>query len=238
MVQASHKLRAVPVSSADAPALPSTGRRRCSRGALSLIVDGGETLKPREWDEAELVSRIFGGSDLLAEDELVRRYSHGLLIMLRQRCGNPDLAADLHQDAFVVVLKRLREKGIEDPSRLKAFLHRTAVNLVIGDYRRTQRRDTHADIERIERCADDAEDAVTRVIKTQAAELVRQLIGELRMPRDRELLERYYLKDEDKQSICVDLSLDTLHFDRVLFRARQRLKALAQKCAEVPELRT
>ena len=44
--------------------------------------------------------------------------------------------------------------------------------------------------------------------------------------RDREILRRYYLSDDDKQRICQDLQLTSAHFDRVLFRAKQRMREL------------
>jgi len=36
----------------------------------------------------------------------------------------------------------------------------------------------------------------------------------------------YYAKEEEKSSICDRLELTSAHFDRVLFRARSRLKQL------------
>ena len=42
--------------------------------------------------------------------------------------------------------------------------------------------------------------------------------------RDRTLLVRFYLDEEEKESICQDLRLDARQFDRVLHRARQRLR--------------
>jgi RNA polymerase sigma-70 factor (ECF subfamily) len=38
-------------------------------------------------------------------------------------------------------------------------------------------------------------------------------------------LKRFYVQDEDKASICSYLGVDSTHFNRVLFRARQRLKS-------------
>lgn len=45
---------------------------------------------------------------------------------------------------------------------------------------------------------------------------MRQLIRELPTERDRQLLLRFYVTEEDKESLCADLGLDSLHFNRVL----------------------
>ena len=174
-----------------------------------------------------LVERIRAG-DAQAETELVNRYSRGVQFLLQHRSGDDQLASDLHQETFCVVLLRLREKGLADPKKLAAVVHRTAGNLFIGDYRKLRRRNTHADIDRIVREADPSSQALARVLQTERAQLVRKLISELRQERDRELLKRFYLREESKQQLCEEFELDHLHFDRVLFRARQRLKRLAQ----------
>jgi RNA polymerase sigma-70 factor (ECF subfamily) len=51
-------------------------------------------------------------------------------------------------------------------------------------------------------------------------------LDELGTPRDREILTRVYLRDEDKTDVCAALDVDATHFNRVLFRARQRFREL------------
>ena len=46
--------------------------------------------------------------------------------------------------------------------------------------------------------------------------------------RDREILVRLYLQEEEKDTICRDLGLEAEHFDKVLHRARGRLKELLE----------
>ena len=46
--------------------------------------------------------------------------------------------------------------------------------------------------------------------------------------RDREVVKRFYLDEEDKDAICRDLGLSALHFDKVIFRARQRMRSLLE----------
>jgi RNA polymerase sigma-70 factor (ECF subfamily) len=53
-------------------------------------------------------------------------------------------------------------------------------------------------------------------------------MGEL-VPRYRELLLRFYISEEPKEEICVDLGLTSEQFDGVLHRARKRCKAIYLK---------
>lgn len=179
---------------------------------------------------AELVRRIHQGKgrDAAAETELVRRYSRGLLYMLRRTAGDPALADDLHQETFRVVIERLRERGLEDPERLAGFLHRTAKNLFIGGYRKVVRRKTEGEVDGLEAVPDPAADPHQRAVREEESALVRRLIGELETDRDRQILYRFYIAEEDKERICADLDLSSLHFNRVLFRARQRFKDLLE----------
>lgn len=175
---------------------------------------------------ADLVQRIVRG-DAAAETEMVERYSRGLLFLLRRMTSNPDLADDLHQETFRIVLERLRRRGLEDPERLAGFLNRTARNLVIGDYRKTTRRRTDS-LEDTDRAADPAPGQLHQTLLDEEASFVRRLIGELRPDRDRQILYRFYIAEEPKERICSDLELSSLHFNRVLHRARRRFKNLLE----------
>lgn len=178
---------------------------------------------------AELVRRI-QGSDLDAEEELVARFSRGLLFHLRRLTGDPALAEDLHQETFRIALLRLRNEGIAEPERLAGFLLRIGRNLFLGGYRTRTRRgeDVTVDAGDLE-LADAAPGQLARLLKDEEIREVRRLIAELDNDRDRQILFRFYVAEEDKQRICADLSLTSLNFNRVLFRARQRLKELLER---------
>ncbi len=172
-----------------------------------------------------LVARIAAG-DAAAEQELVRRYSRVVLYVLRRRVGDIDLARDLHQDTFVLVLTRLRAAELREPEALPAFVRQVAMNVATAQDRRTHRRRTDTDTDAIEAIADDAQSALDVVERNECFDLVRRSIDALERPRDRDLLVRYFVDLEDKPSICAALGLSTTHFDRVLHRAKARLRAL------------
>jgi RNA polymerase sigma-70 factor (ECF subfamily) len=192
-----------------------------------MSIDAGH-----EPDEAgiatDLVRRIAAG-DAAAETELVQRYSRGLLYLLRRLGAPPELADDLHQETFRIVLERLRRRGLDEPAGLAGFLRGTARNLVIAEQRKAARRRTEADSEGLDRAVHPAAGPLASVLHDEEAAIVRRLIGELPTERDRQLLLRFYVAEEEKESICADLGLDSLHFNRVLFRARHRFKELLER---------
>jgi len=57
----------------------------------------------------------------------------------------------------------------------------------------------------------------------------RQMLSELSTDRDRQLLQLYYLEEREKAEICQQLALSPAHFDRVLYRAKQRFRKLLLK---------
>lgn len=206
------------------PARPAWPARpvRGAASAMSIQV----APRPDE-DEAQVATdlgRRIASGDAAAEGELVERYSRGVLYLLRRLA--PELAEDLHQETFRIVLERLRRRPLDEPKGLAGFLRGVARNLVIAERRKTARRRTDADEEELAQAVHPAPGQLSAVLLDEEAETVRQLIRELPTERDRQLLLRFYVTEEDKESLCADLGLDSLHFNRVLFRARQRFKEL------------
>lgn len=177
---------------------------------------------------AALATRVQRG-EKASEVALVARYSGGLFSFLRRKTNDGDLADDLHQETFCIVLERLRATGLENPSHLAGFIHATAKNLVIAHFRKQARRKTEPDYAAIDSFKHDGLKQYDAAMRDEQAEMVRTLLDELRSQRDRELLQRFYLGEEEKHSICVMLDLKEKHFNRVLLRARERFKVLLLK---------
>ena len=55
---------------------------------------------------------------------------------------------------------------------------------------------------------------------------MKRVLSEMPSDRDRQILFRFYIAEDEKDSICRDLDLTSLHFNRVLFRARERYRDL------------
>lgn len=166
--------------------------------------------------------------DRRAEDEFVRRYSPGLVTLLRVRSQDPELAKDLAQEALRVVLLRLRAGKLDQPDSLAGFLRGTALNLLANELRRSERRLADASSDWMDQIVGESSDPYDTVESDDLVQNMREVISGMKVERDRELLWRYYVDEDPKDRLCAQYELSPEHFDRVLHRARGRLKELWQ----------
>jgi RNA polymerase sigma-70 factor, ECF subfamily len=179
-----------------------------------------------EVSNGEICARIRAGNRD-AEAVLVDRLQPGLRLVLRRATGGDlELARELCQETLVIVLKRLRTSGLNDPTELAAFAAQTARNLAIAHRRKEGRRRTDADIEALESVSDPRRGQPEQIAAGRLGAIVHRLLGELPTDRDRMVLKRYYLHEEPKSDICRDLEMSDLAFNQVLFRARNRFRDL------------
>jgi RNA polymerase sigma-70 factor, ECF subfamily len=152
----------------------------------------------------------------------------GLRALIMRRVRDPQLAADILQDAAVTTLEKLRAGEIAQPSCIGGYLYRVALNH-LRNYRRKDRSAVSSSTD-LESLADSDQDPDTVAIdRAQWSQAARRMLDELPTVRDRDLLIRFYLNDESKEDICTALGLTDEHFNRVIFRARNRFRALLER---------
>lgn len=177
---------------------------------------------------ASLVSRIVSG-DLQAEAELVARFSPGVMHMIGRQVSEISAAQDIHQEVFRVAIERIRRNEVRDPDRLPGFLCGLARNLVIEHFRERGRPASQPSADAATRIPSGEASQLDRLLAEESAHIVREILRELPNERDRQILFRFYLAEESKDDICRDLDLSSLHFNRVLCRARDRYRELYVK---------
>jgi RNA polymerase sigma-70 factor (ECF subfamily) len=163
----------------------------------------------------------------VAERELLRHYP-GLVALLMRRVGDRQLALDLLQDAIVTALTKLDGGGRVDPDTIAGFVFRAAMNH-LRNHRRHERvrgpDGQSADGVEADAAVSPAEQSQRQVLR----QVVRRVLEDLPAGRDRELIVRFYLDEQDKDDICRSLGLSDAQFSRVIFRARERLRTLAER---------
>lgn len=177
-----------------------------------------------EADLQRMVARIAAG-DRAAENELVQRFQRGVTLLARQHARpNEHRVPDVVQTVLMNTIERLRAGALRDAAALPGYLRTSVINEVTAMYR-SKAVVGGDDITAVETAAELAT-SDTPESRTAQAELLRNVlhaIEGLAVPRDREVLIRFYVREEARDAICAALDIDDSHFRRVLFRARERL---------------
>lgn len=186
-------------------------------------------------DSAEsptVLARKIRAGDPSAEVRLIQRLSPGLRVLLRRLTREPSLADDIHQETFAVVLPKLRNGELREPDAVAAFTRSTARNLLIAHQRKEVR---FEQMDPVSETSDHrpwridsrpAAPQLQEVLAREEASAVRTVLSSMKHQRDRSVLLRYYLTEASKQEICRDLEIEPRLFNRVLYRARQRMLQL------------
>jgi RNA polymerase sigma-70 factor, ECF subfamily len=207
------------------PSPPNAAKRRRTARQEPALAQHETAFDPGAERPSDLVARIAAG-DPGAEERLVARFGKSVALLLdRHTNGRPE-AEDLFQDTFRTALEKLRRNELREPEKLPGFLAGIARSLAIEHYRKSSRRKTEPDSEAVLAAEDHRQGQLGDLLARENAALVRRVIGELGTSRDREILVRFYIAEEDKDRIAADHGLTSLQFNRVLHRARQRYKEL------------
>lgn len=161
-----------------------------------------------------------------AENELVQRYGRALFLILEQRTRNGVLSQDLFCESFRIALLRLRNRTQDAPVDLAGFLRLTAVGVAVLDPRRHRRLAPDPNGPDLRAAAGLFAAPALRVGNERLRATARAVVSGLGSARDRELLWRHYVLEEDRSVLCLRFALSGEHFDRMTSRAGQRLRAL------------
>ena len=182
-------------------------------------------------DPELLVHRIMDG-DASAESDFVDAYGRGITFVLRKETRDEETLEDLFQETFRIGLEKIRKGDLREPKKLGGFMCSIARFAVIDHYRHEARHENRVEKSEDGSWSQKGEDQLQEILRREHSEMIRRVIGDLKSERDRQILFRFFIAEDDKANICRDLDLTTLHFNRVLHRAKQRYKSLYLRMLE------
>jgi RNA polymerase sigma-70 factor (ECF subfamily) len=175
---------------------------------------------PNTWDEtAALVIRAQGG-DREAFGALVEQFQRTVYAIVLGRLGNASEAAELTQEVFLHVMKRLDQ--LREPERFAGWLRQVAVRMSIN---RATRRVPPPSVEDeiLEVASGRRDEPVDALIARERAAHLWAGLGRLK-PMDREALVAFYIQDLSLAEIAERLEVPLGTIKRRLHTARKRLK--------------
>jgi RNA polymerase sigma-70 factor, ECF subfamily len=177
--------------------------------------------------QADYVRRLTAG-DAQAERELVAHFGPLLRLKVRMRSGataRAHLIEDVVQETFARVFTALRERRIDEPERVGAFVNRVCEN-VLHELQRSRARFAPLDSAAPEpRSENDPEaSAASRECGAVASAVLVELGS-----RDREIFRAVLVEEEDKDSVCRRFHVTRDHLRVLVHRAKERFRALMEQ---------
>jgi RNA polymerase sigma-70 factor (ECF subfamily) len=162
-----------------------------------------------------------------AENDLIACFSRPVQLKLRGRLRSPDLAQDASQETFLRVFSYFRSgKTLENPASLPGFVHSVCNNVALEMLRAHTRHDQLP--EHAPEPTDTSPGPEGALVTEERKDLVTRLLREL-STKDRQLLRRVFLDEEDKDLVCTEFHVDRGYLRVLLHRARLRCRAAIQE---------
>jgi len=174
-----------------------------------------------------LVSQIKVGEETGME-QLYRLFSRGIRYYLCRQLGPQELEDKVH-DTFLIVVNAIRRGDLREPERLMGFV-RTVVRRQVAAYieQAVHNRREQADLETGVTVADRKENPEQEAMIRQKAALMESALSAL-SERDREILVRFYLKEQPQDQICREMDLTETQFRLLKSRAKAKFGEIGKK---------
>ena len=180
-------------------------------------------------DELGSIAARVAAGNTAAERLLVLRLIPGLNAICRRYFGQGPAASDARQEALLILLQKLRAGEIHNHSAVSAFLRGVVLNLSRRAIRERTKSPVFASAN-LDALSDElsylhSSSATLALERSEMIKLVQRCLDGLAQQRDRDILFRCYFLAQDKATVCAELKLDGSGFDRIISRAKQRLRA-------------
>jgi RNA polymerase sigma-70 factor, ECF subfamily len=200
---------------------PGTG------GQTSTGESPGERASFPAVDWASLVAQIKNGENAGME-QLYKLFSRGIRYYLCRQLGPQELEDKVH-DTFLIVVNAIKRGDLREPERLMGFV-RTVVRRQVAAYieNAVHNRREQADLETGVMVADKKQNPEQEAIGRQNAALMNSALAAL-SPRDRDILVRFYLREQSQEQICKEMELSETQFRLLKSRAKAKFGEIGKK---------
>ena len=162
-----------------------------------------------------------------ALEELYELFSKGIRFYFWRHLGHQDLDDRVH-DAFLVVTQSIQNGELREPERLMGFVRTIIRRQVAGhiDDAAHSRRN-HLSQEVLPVLADRRMGPEEAAMQRERQELAMRVLRSI-PDRDREVLVRFYLREQRPEEICRELNLTPTQFRLIKSRAKARFGELGK----------
>jgi RNA polymerase sigma factor (sigma-70 family) len=157
-------------------------------------------------------------------------FTRGLRYHVARQIGTQDMDDRLH-DIFLVVVRAIQRGELREPERLMGFVRTVAQrSIAAGIDTAVRKRNRETDFDSAPPLEGRGLNPEEMALARERARIVQSALAQL-SAQDREILERFYLKEQTQEQICAEMNLTETQFRLGKSRAKARFGAIGQKKA-------
>jgi RNA polymerase sigma factor (sigma-70 family) len=161
-------------------------------------------------------------------EDLYRLFERGVRFYLCRQLGPQDLNDRVH-DAFLIVAEAIRKGELRDPERLMGYVGTVVRRQVAGQIERAVQSRSHQTIMDVGLAVPDRRPSPEQeAMERERRDIARQVL-ESASERDREILIRFYLREQRPEEICQAMNLTETQFRLLKSRAKARFGELGKR---------
>jgi RNA polymerase sigma factor (sigma-70 family) len=161
--------------------------------------------------------------DPRAIEQFYSTFQKGLRFLIFRQLGAAGLDDSVHS-CFALILEALQQGQLREPGCLPGFATTIVKRHIIACIQeRCFHRKSQAELDEVEVFASGREpDPERRAIRNRETQKLARVL-KLMSSRDREILNRFYLLEQDAEEICVEMGMTSTAFRNAKHRAKDRL---------------
>jgi RNA polymerase sigma-70 factor (ECF subfamily) len=199
----------------------------------SLVAEPAESATVRTRDIPVTAPQVVARRRPIPEERaqieaLITKEYVGLRLLLTRRIGDPNMAADILNDAVCTTWEKWQAGRIEHAEQIAGYVFQVALNHWRNRRRAIAERPEKRSDEKVLEALPSSEPLPDDGVENHIAARVKDLIRSMSSYRDRAVLVRFYLEEQDRDTICEDMDMTPAQFAKVLHRARGRLRKLCE----------
>jgi RNA polymerase sigma-70 factor (ECF subfamily) len=183
---------------------------------------------------AETIVSLIQAGDPRGEELLYSVFTRGLRYLAIRKLGYEEADEVVH-DTFIALSQKIKEGALREPAALFKYA-RTILERMIGN-RYTERRKWQRDVDFEVVAGTHADSALTPEKAMESAmrtQVMQEGLASLR-PREREILVRFYLQEQDQERIRREMNLTDTQYRLLKSRSKQKLGEFATSYMKSPE---
>jgi RNA polymerase sigma-70 factor (ECF subfamily) len=183
--------------------------------------------------DAETIVRLIQAGDPRGEEMLYAAFTRGLRYLAIRKVGYEQADECVH-DTFIALAKKIREGALREPAALLKYA-RTILERMIVDIH-LERRKWRADVDFDYLALTHADQAPTpdKAYETSTrSDVMKRALQQLR-PKEREILVRFYIQEEDQEKIRREMNLTHTQYRLLKSRSKSKLEQFTASYLKKP----